>query len=332
MKRMMLPAVMAVLVLAGCGGEKPAATKAKPEGAVPVKAAKKERLEIAVIPKGLSHQFWVTVRAGADAAGKELGVDIIWQGPSRETEIDKQISIMQDMIVRKVDGIVMAACDENALVNVVEQADKAGIPVVTFDSGLKSDIPKSLVATDNIAGAKEAARVLSELIGGAGEVGLIPFVPGAATSELRERGFKEGVAALPNVKLVATNYCQSDVSIGMNVATDMLTAFPNIKGIFAANEAGAIGAAQAMRAANKAGVVKVVAFDASQEEISALKDGAVQALIVQNPFKMGYEGVKSVVAAIKGQPVEKRIDTGVTVVTKDNLDTPEVQKLINPQG
>lgn len=315
--------LVAVCVLAGCGG--PSA----PKSAEPGGAAKQDTLEIAVIPKGLTHQFWVTVRAGAEAAAKELGATVVWQGPTKETEIDRQVSIVQDMINRKVDGIVLAACDENALVNSVAQAEAAGIPVVTFDSGVKSELPRSFVATDNIEGARQAAGVLAELIGGEGEVGQIPFVPGAATSELREQGFRKGIGEHPGLKLAATNYSQSDVSMGMNVTTDMLTAFPNIKGIFASNEPGAIGAAQALRALGKAGQVKLVAFDASGEQINALKDGVIQALIVQNPFKMGYEGVRALVASIKGEPVEKVIDTGVTIVTKENLDEPEIQRLLS---
>ena len=196
---------------------------------------------------------------------------------------------------------------------------------------MKSEVPKSLVATDNVAGAREAARQLAKLMGETGEVGLIPFVPGAATSEMRERGFREGIAEFPNMKIVASNYSQSDVSLGMNVTADMLTAFPNLGGIFSANEPGAIGAAQALRAAGKAGQVKLVAFDTSEEEIAALKEGVIQALMVQDPFKMGYEGVKAVVASIKGETVPKVIDTGVVVVTAENLGSPEVQKLISPR-
>ena len=321
MKKATLAMTMLVLALAaGCGG--PAqAPAAGGDGAA--------TLDIAVIPKGLTHQFWVTVRAGAEAAAAEMGAKVIWQGPTKETEIDRQINIMQDMINRGVDGIVMAACDENALATVVGQAGAAGIPVVTFDSGVKSEVPKSFVATDNVAGAKLAADTLSELMGGTGEVGLIPFVPGAATSELREKGFKEGLLAHPGLKLAATNYCQSDIAIGMNVTTDMITAFPNLGGIFAANEPAAIGAAQALRGLGKAGTVKLVAFDASAEQIAALKEGVIQALVVQNPFKMGYEGVKAVISAIKGEEVPKVIDTGVTIVTKDNVDSPEVQALLS---
>lgn len=294
------------------------------------KAAK--RYEIGVVPKGLAHQFWLTVRAGAEAGGKEFDANIIWQGPSAETEIAKQITIIEDMISSGVDAIVMAACDENALIATLQKAIDAGITVVTIDSGVKSDIPVSFVATDNIAGAKAAAAELARLVGEEGKVGLIPFVPGSATSEMREQGFKDGIKAYPNVQLDATLYCHSDVAKAMNVTQDMMTSCPGLKGIFAANEAGAIGCAQALRAAGKAGEIKLVAFDASDEEIAALKDGTVQALVVQNPFQMGYLGVKAAVDHMEGRPVEKRIDTGVTVVTMANFDEPEIQKLLYPLG
>ncbi len=287
-------------------------------------------LEIAVIPKGLAHQFWLTVKAGAEAAGQEMGAKIIWQGPAKETETAKQISIVEDMISRDVDAIVMAACDENALIDAIAKASEQGIPVVTIDSGVKSDIPISFVATDNIAGAKAAARELARLIGEAGEVGLIPFVPGAATSEMREQGFKDGIAEYPDIELVSVLYSQSEAGKGMDVTQDMMTAHSNLKGIFAANEGGALGAAQAIEVAGKMGEVKLVAFDAAQGEVDALKRGAIQALVVQNPFQMGYQGVKAAIDHLEGRPVEKRIDTGVTVVTMDNLNEPEIQKLLNP--
>lgn len=300
-----------------------------PAAATPA-PVRKERLEIGVVPKGISHQFWLTVKAGADAAGKEFNANITWQGPDKETEIDKQVNILEDMISSRKDAIVMAACDENGLTNVIKKAVAAKIPVITIDSGVKSDLPVTFIATDNIAGAKAAAKELARLIGNEGEVGLMPFVPGAATSEMREQGFKEGLKDFPNVKLVATLYCQSDVAKGMNATQDMMTANPNLKGIFAANEPGAIGAAQAIKAAGKAGVIKLVAFDGSDEEIALLKDGTVQALIVQNPYRMGYEGVKVAVDYLQGKPVEKRIDTGVTVVTMQNFNQPEVQKILYP--
>jgi len=291
-----------------------------------------DKLQILVSPKGLVHSFWLTVKAGAEKAAKDFDVEIIWKGPSMETDIATQISIIEDYINKKVDAIVLAACDAKGLVPVVEKAHTAGIPVVTIDSGVESDLPYSFVATDNIAAAEKAADALSELVGGKGEVACIPFVPGAATSIMREEGFKEGLKKHPGLKLVAVQYSQSDVATGMAVTENILTAHPNLAGIFAANEAGAIGCAQALVSRGVAGKVKLVAFDAAENEIEALKKNTIQALIVQNPFKMGYDGVKTAVAVLQGKEVPKRIDTGVGVVTTDNFDEPEIQKLLYPLG
>ena len=288
------------------------------------------KYSIAVVPKGLGHQFWTTVKSGADAAGAEFDAEILWNGPPKETEIAEQIDILQDMLSRGVDGIVMAACDENALVETINTAMDAGVPVVTIDSGVKSDRPVSFIATDNIEGAVAAADALADLIGGEGKVGLIPFVPGAATSEQREAGFKQGIEKHSDVELASVIHCHSDVAKAMAATEDMLSAHPDLKGIFAANEAACIGAMNALATAGKTGEVKLVAFDASPEQVEAMKAGSVQALIVQNPFRMGYEGVQRCIDAIEGREVEKRIDTGVIVVTPDNLESEEVQKLINP--
>jgi ribose transport system substrate-binding protein len=331
-RRTWIFATLGLALLSGCGGPTGESSpereseNATAETATP--AAKK--LRIAVIPKGLAHQFWLTIKAGAEAAAAEGGAEILWQGPAKETEVEKQINIVQDMLNSKVDGLVLAACDENALIPVVKKATDAGIPVITIDSGVASDMPLSFVATDNVAGASMAADTLSELIGGAGKVGLIPFIKGAATSNLREEGFLSGIAKHPDIEVSATLYCQSDVAKAMEVTQDMLTRHGDLKGIFATNEPAAIGAAQAIKAAGKQGQVKVVAFDAAEEEITALKDGSVQALVVQNPYRMGMLGVQAALDAIAGKPVEKRIDTGVTVVTMDNFEEPEIQALLYP--
>jgi|YelNatPaOPRAMG01_1025707.scaffolds.fasta_scaffold00010_88 ribose transport system substrate-binding protein len=287
---------------------------------------------ILVSPKGLTHSFWLTVKAGADSAAREFGAEIIWKGPSLETDVAGQIAIIEDYINKKVDAIVMAACDEQALVPVIQKADAAGIPVITIDSGVQSEIPKSFVATDNIAAARKAAEVLCELIGQEGEVACIPFVPGAATSIMREQGFKEGLRAYPKVKLVAVQYSQSDVATGMAVTENILTAHPELDGIFAANEPGAIGAGQALISRGLVGKVKLVAFDAAPNEIQALESGVIQALIVQDPFKMGYLGVKYALDVLHGKPIPPRVDTGVYVVTKQNLNSPEIQRLLRPMA
>lgn len=287
-------------------------------------------LRIAVVPKGTAHSFWLTVKAGAEQAGKEEGAEILWKGPAEETDVEGQQRILEDFINQKVDAIVMAACDADGMVPIVKQAMDAGIPVITIDSGVNSDLPLSFVATDNVAAAAKAAEVLCELVGSKSKVGMIPFIKGAASSEQREQGFREGIQKCAGVTLGPVLYSQSQVERAMQVTEDMLTANPDLVGIFAANEPGAVGAATVLEQRNLAGKIKLVAFDAAQPEIEALKRGTIQALIVQNPFKMGYEGVKLAVQAIKGDraSIPKSVDTGVTIVTKENLETPEVQELL----
>jgi ribose transport system substrate-binding protein len=257
-------------------------------------------------------------------------VQIIWKGPSDERDIAGQRAILENFITQRVDAIVFAACDARAMVPIAQKALNAGIKVITIDSGLDPDVSLRFVATDNIKGGRIAAEVLAKLIGYEGKVGLIPFVPGAATSIQREQGFKEGLKKFPKVKLVATLYSESDVTKGMQVTENMLTAHPDLKGIFAANEPGAIGAARVLQARKLIGKVKLVAFDAAPTEIRALQDGVIQALIVQNPFRMGYEGVKMAVKALRGEKIPKRIDTGVTVVAMENFRRPEIQRLLFP--
>lgn len=318
--RRVWPAVLAIALvvgIAGCGKQQQS-------------AGNENKLRIAVVPKGTVQSFWLAVKAGAEDAGKEKGAQIIWKGPAKETDVAGQKRIIENFINAKVDAIVMAACSETALVPTVEQADRAGIPVITVDSGVKSDVPKSFVATDNIAGAREAAKVLARLIGENGEVGLIPFVKGAATSNMREQGFKDEIKKYKNIKLVSVLYSNSDIMQGVRATEDMLTANPNLAGIFAANEGGAVGAARALELRQLGGKVKLVAFDAAQAEIDALKKGTIQALIVQNPYRMGYDGVKTALAVLEGRKVPKRIDTGVTVVTTDNLNDTHIRKLLYP--
>jgi len=284
------------------------------------------------VPKGLTHQFWLTVKAGADAAGKDLGVEIDWDGPQKETEVVEQINLLEDKIGAGVDAIVLAACDQDALVDIIKKATEKNIPVVMIDSGVNSDVPASFIATDNVTAAAAAARELAKLVGNAGKVGVIPYVKGAGTSEQREEGFKKGIAETPDVQIADIQYCNSDVVEAMDITEDWLTAHPDLKGIFAANEPAAVGAVQALEAAGKSGQIKLVAFDAGDDEIAALRKGTVQALIVQHPFRMGYDGVKTAFDILQGKTVEKRIDTGFTIVTMENIDEPEVQKLLNPLG
>ncbi len=326
--------LVAVALLTGC-------PKPPPEGAVPqahpglkteTPAAPSSGLKIAVVPKGTAHVFWKTVQAGAEAAGKESGCEVLWNGPAEETDVAGQISIIEDFITQKVSAIVMAACDADALVPTVQKARKAGIPVITIDSGISTDDALCFVATDNVKGAALGADKLAELIGKKGKVGLIPFLKGAASSDLREKGFKEAIAKYPGIKIARTLYSQSDASVAQRVTEDMLTAVPDLAGIFGANEPAVVGAANVLKSRNLIGKVKLVGFDASDPEIEALKTGVAQALVVQDPFKMGHEGVMMALKAIKGEKIPTRLDTGVVVVTKENMDTPDIQKLLFPLG
>lgn len=324
-------AIVSVMVW-GCArqvAQPPAGTTVQAPSPAPTTAAK---YTIAVVPKGTAHVFWKTVEAGARAAGKELGAEILWNGPAEETDVSGQIAIIEDFITRKVDALVMAACDAQALVPLVKKAMAKGIPVITIDSGIATDDALCFVATDNVLGARKGGEKLAELIGKRGKVGLIPFIKGAATSDMREQGFREAMAKYPNITIAATLYSQSDASIAMQKTEDMLTSVADLAGIFAANEPAVVGAAQVLKQRNLAGKVKLVGFDASDAEIAALKEGVVQALVVQNPYRMGYDGVKLAVQAIKGEKIPKRVDTGVLIVTKENLDQPETQKWLYPLG
>lgn len=319
---------LATLIAAGCQPRQPAKGTTKP-----VLGVEEPKYTIGVVPKGTAHVFWESVRAGAEAAGDELGAKIIWNGPAVETDIAGQKRILEDLVTREVDAFVVAACDADALTATLRDAKEKGIPVVTIDSGISDEeLPVTYVATDNVAGAELAGEKLAELIGDEGEVGLMPFIKGAVSSDERQQGFEQEIARHPNISIAITLWSQSDPAKGRDAAEAMLTAHPDLDGIFAANEPGGVACARLLDERGLAGKVKLVAFDASEPEIEALRKGTIQALIVQNPFKMGYEGVSAAIKHLQGEAVEPRIDTGVTVVTQENVDDPTVQEILHPPG
>ncbi|MDE2125969.1 MAG: ABC transporter substrate-binding protein [Armatimonadetes bacterium] len=295
------------------------------------------KLQIALIPKGVTQSYWQTVKAGAEKAAAEDNASIIFQGPTEETQTVEQKNILDAQIVKGVSGIVMAACDAHALAPEVQKAQAAGIPVVMIDSGITPDTSVAFIATNNVTGGADAADELARLVGPkGGDVGLLPFVKGAGSSDDRENGFKQELAKYPQLHLVVTLYSNSDVNKGQDAVDSMLAAHPGLAGIFACNQGGAVGAAQSIRQKGDTGKVKLVAFDGGDEEIADLKDGVIQALVVQRPFQMGYQGVKRVVQAIKAHEVKsnhpEQVDTGVTVVTMQNFNQPDIQKLLYPLG
>jgi ribose transport system substrate-binding protein len=293
------------------------------------------QINIVVIPKGTSNSFWQTINAGAQAAGKEESVKVDFDGPANETDNSEQINMIQNYVTKGVKGIVLAAIDSEALLKPTQDAIAKGVAVVTVDSGLLKDKDPSycFIATDNVEGGKQAAIALAKEIGDKGNVGILGFVKGAGSNDDRLKGFTDEIAKHPNIKIAATLYDDSNAAKALEMATDLVTAHPDIVGIYAANEPGGVGAGNYLKQFNKVGKIKLVAFDASEDEIKDLQSGLIQALIVQDPYQMGYLGVKEVLKAIKGMPAEKKfVDSGVTVVTKANFDTPAVQKLLYPTG
>ena len=284
---------------------------------------------IAVIPKGVSHFFWQSVHAGAEAAGRELGVEVMWKGPAQETDYSGQINIVEDAINRRVDGIVLAPTHGDALVPIVERAQKEGIPVTIFDSGISTENYVSYVATDNRKGGVVAAERLAEKLGGRGKVAILGVKAGSVSTDQREQGFQETIKQkYPGIEIVAFQYGDADRAKSLDRATDMLTAHADLKGMFASNESSTVGAVQAIKQKGLAGKVVLGGFDSSPNLIDDLKAGAIDSLVLQDPFKMGYEGVKAMVAKLNGEQPPRVIDTGVKLLTRDNLDTPEMQELL----
>ena len=291
----------------------------------------KKRL-IGVVPKATSHVFWVAVEKGAKAAAKEFQVDIEWNGAPSETEYARQIQIVDSMINRHVDGLAVAATERRALVASVDRAMKQGIPVTIFDSGIEGENYTSYVATNNYEGGQLGARALAKLIGGKGEVGIILHAPGSASTMDRERGFTDVIEKeFPEIKIVATQYGMADRSKARAGAENILTAHPNLSGFFGSSEPSTTGASLAVKARGLAGKVKVVAFDASDNLVADMKAGAIQAMVVQDPFQMGYQTVKTLVDKLDGKTPPKRIDLSAKVIFADEINKAENQRLLSPE-
>ena len=285
-----------------------------------------------VIPKAQAHVYWQAVHAGALKAAQEASVDIIWNGPATESDYSGQIVITEDSINRHVDGIEIAPSDKRALVPVIRQARDAGIPLTVIDSGVDTDDYVSFVATDNYGGGVLAAHRVAQILGGHGNVAVKALLPGAGSTTAREEGFKDTLAKeSPEVKIVSFQYGMSDRSRSLAVTEDILTAHPTLDGIFASAEPGSIGAAQALKARRLAGKVKLVGFDSSTSLVEDLRGGSIDSLVVQEPFQIGYLGLKTLIDERSGRKPPKRIDLPPTLVTKDNLNEPKIMEILNPQ-
>jgi ribose transport system substrate-binding protein len=294
-------------------------------------------LTIAVIPKGTSHAFWQSIHAGAAKAGKELGVTIVWRGPLREDERESQISEVERFVTSGVSGLVLAPLDEVALAQPVADARRNNIPVVVIDSGLKGHDYVSFVATDNRLAGRLAGEQLATLLHDKGRVVLLRYAEGSDSTLQREAGFLEAIQSRPGLQIVSANqYGGADVEGAYKKSEALLSGLKradgrlDVDGIFTPNESTTLAMMRVLVDNGWSGTVKFIGFDASESLLTGMRDGHLDAVVVQDPVKMGYLGVKTVVSHIRGEKVEPRIDTGVRLVSREHMDDPDVQELLHP--
>jgi ribose transport system substrate-binding protein len=328
-------AALLVALAVACSGGGDAGSKQPPAGA---SGAAGKTLTLAVIPKGTTHEFWRAIHAGAVQASQELSasgdsVRIIWKGPLREDDREQQVQVVEGFTSQGVSGMVLAPLDNRALVRPVEEAKNAGVPTVIIDSGLESDQIVSFVATDNYKGGELCAERLGTLLGGKGKVLVLRYQEGSASTTEREKGFIDKMkSAYPGITLVSSDqYAGATRETAKRASENLLNRFGgDLAGVFTPNESSTVGMLLALQDIDKAGKIRFVGFDASQTLLEAMRAKQLDGVAVQNPMKMGYLGVKTMVAHLKGQPVEKRIDTGVSLVTPENMDQPASKELTNP--
>lgn len=316
---------------AGCGGGNDAATTAKDLKAIGA-------LHLGVIPKGTTHEFWKSIHAGAIKAQREFAaqgvpVEITWKGPIREDDREQQIQVVEGFLSQGVNGVVLAPLDASALVRPVQEARRAGIPTVVIDSALASDDAVSFVATDNEKGGSLAADRIGELLQGTGRVLVLRYQEGSASTDARERGFLTQLQAkYPGITIVSSDqYAGPTRDTAKRASENLLNRFGGqVDGIFTPNESSTAGMLLALQDVGKAGKVKFVGFDSSEAFVTAMRNGQLDGVVLQNPFEMGYQGVRTMVAHLRGEAIERRIDTGVTLVTPANLDADASKALLNP--
>lgn len=304
-------------------------------GASAAQPAADRKLRIAVIPKGTTHDFWKSVQAGAMTAQRELeNVEVIFRGPEREDDREQQVALVQNFISSRVDAIVLAPLDDQALLAPVRQAAAANIPVVIIDSGLKGEVGTDFIsyaATNNELGGTLAGRRMGERLGGSGRVLLLRYQEGSASTTEREKGFVAGLAESPGIELIDPGrYAGATRATAQQAAENLLSVHGDINGIFCPNESSTFGMLLALRGRGQAGKVRFVGFDASAGLVEALGKGEIDALIVQNPLRMGELGVRTAVNHLRGQTVPPLQDTGVALVTRETMDAPEFRELLAP--
>lgn len=298
-----------------------------------------KRLTITVIPKGTTHVYWKSIHAGAVKGAKEMDVDIVWVGTEKEDDRQQQIALVDNQVINAVDGIVLAPLDDMALRRPVRAAVGKGIPVVIIDSDLQDseDIYTSFIATDNMKGGRIAGEGLGRMLNGNGNVVLLREQEGAASTEKRAAGFLEAINEFPGINVLShEQYGGATREEGLRASENMLLRFTDasgelvLDGIFCVNESTTYGMLQALKRKRLAGKVIFVGFDSSPSLIEGLQKGEINGLVVQDPFKMGYLGVRTMANHLRGNPIDKYVDTGVYYVTLKNIDEPGIRELLYP--
>lgn len=332
MKKVWLLAVLSiVLVISACGSN----NNNKGNSASPAKEsesvapAEGQKMYIPIISKGFQHQFWQAVKIGAQKAAAELNVDITFEGPETESQVDKQLEMFQVALDKKPSAIGFAALDSQASIPLLKKAQDSGIPIIAFDSGVESDIPVSTVATNNATAAGIAAEKMAGLIGGEGEVAIVAHDQTSRTGIDRRDGFVNRMKdKYPNIKIVDIQYAGGDHLKSTDAAKAIMQAHPNLKGIFGTNEGSAIGVVNAVSEAKMAGKVVVVGYDSGKAQIDAIKNGLMAGAVSQNPVGIGYETVRAAVAAAKGEKIDPLIDSGFVWYDKTNIDNEDVKAVL----
>ena len=298
-------------------------------------AEKSAKLKIAVIPKGTTHEFWKSVHAGAVKASRELDVEIVWKGPLKEDDLKQQIDLVQNFTAQRVSGIVVAPLNDKALVNSVKGATRAKVPVVIFDSALQQDHHTSFVATDNFKAGGLAGERMVKLLDGKGKVLLLRYQEGSASTHKREEGFLAAVKKSGGIEIVSDNkYGGATTSSALTASESLLLAKEapdgGVDGVFCPNESTTFGMLRALQKLKLAGKIKFIGFDASDKLVKALEAGELDGLVLQDPFTMGYLGVKTMVQHLRGEKVDKVIDTGSRIVDKSNMNEAAIKSLLAP--
>jgi ribose transport system substrate-binding protein len=319
--------VAASMALAACSSGTPAAPAAS--GGASGSASSGEKPYIAIVSKGFQHQFWQAVKQGAEQQAAKDGVTITFEGPATESEVEAQMNMLTAALAKKPAALGFAALDSKAAAPVLQQFKDSNIPVVAFDSGVDSDIPVTTAATDNKAAAGEAAKHMCELVGGSGTVGVMVHDQTSRTGQDRRDGFLEGMkATCPNVKVLDPQYGKGDPNVSADIASSIIEANKDLKGIFLANEGTAIGGIKATQQKNMQGKLVLIGFDSGTDQINAINDGTMAGAITQNPVGIGEQVVAAAVKTLKGETVPKVIDTGFYWYDKTNINDAKIQAVL----